>query len=165
MYNIVLKPSLVNELKKSRYFKSNLGLVSTIEKNGSRVYNDKDKFSYFYNTRYKTTIYMQGNIGDILFYIDYYIHDDLMAVYYNTEEFIFNFDFQMIKEKGIDFYLGHVLKTLETQYEERIKKAEESKIEIKKEGNADLLKVNPGNVTYEDLKAYLDKKNKNRYSV
>jgi hypothetical protein len=108
---------------------------------------------------------MQGNIGDILFYIDYYIHEDLMAVYYNTEEFIFNFDFNMVKEKGIDFYLGHVLKTLETEYEERIKKAEESKIEVKKEGNAEALSSNPGNVTYEDLKAYLEKKNKNRYSV
>jgi hypothetical protein len=165
MYNIVLKPSLINELKRSRHFRQNLGLVSTIEKNGSRVYNDKDKFSHFYNTRYNTTIYMQGSVGDIIFYIDYYIHDDVMAVYYNMEEFIFNFDFNIVKEKGIDFYLGHILKTLETEYEDRLKKAEESKIETKNKGNADLIIKNPGNVTYEDLKEFLDKKNKNRYSV
>jgi len=165
MYNIVIKPSLINEIKKSKYFRQNLGLVATIEKNSVRDYNPDDKFSYFYNTRYKTVIYSQGNIGDITFYIDYYIHDDLIAVYYNTEEFIFNYDFPLVKEKGIDFYLGHILKTMEEEYEERIKEAEETKLEVKKEGNAETLVSNPGNVSYDDLKAYLDNKEKNRYSI
>lgn len=165
MYNIVLKPELINELKKSKYFKQSLGLVPTIEKNGSRIYNDKDKFSYFYNNLYKTTIYMQGSIGNITFYIDYYIREDLIAMYYNTEEFIFNFDFKIVKERGIDFYMGHLLKKIDLEYQERLKKAEEEKIEVKKEGIADKITSNPGSVNYEDLKAYLDKKNKNRYSV
>ncbi len=165
MYNIVTRSSLINEIKKSKYWKQSLGLVTTVEHNGQRRYNEKDKFSFFYNTTYKTNIQMQGNLGDIIVYLDYYIHEDVIALYYNQEEFIFNFDPKMVKEKGIDFYLGHLLKTVETQYEERIKEAEEKKIEVKKEGDADILKSNPGAVTYEDLKAYLAEKNKNRYST
>jgi hypothetical protein len=165
MYNIVLKPGLINELKKSKYFKQRLGLVSTVDKNGSRIYNEKDKFSHFYNTLYKTTIYMQGSIGNITFYIDYYIREDLIAMYYNTEEFIFKFDFDVVKEKGIDFYLGHLLKKIDIEYEERLRKAEEKKIEVKKEGSADKIISNPGSVNYEDLKAYLEQKNKNRYTI
>lgn len=70
----------------------------------------------------------------------------------------------MVKDKGVDFFLGHLLKKVETEYEDRVKAAEEKKIEIKKEGNAEKLVVNPGNVTYDDLKAYLEQKNKNRYT-
>jgi len=164
MYNIVTKSSIINDIKKSRYFRQSLGLVTTVEHNGQRKYNEKDKFSFFYNTTYKTNINMQGNLGDIVVYLDYYIHEEVLALYYNQEEFIFQYDKKMVKDKGIDFYLGHILKTVETQYEERIKEAEDKKVEIKKEGNAETLKVNPGMVTYDDLKAYLAEKNKNRYS-
>jgi hypothetical protein len=164
MYNIVTKSSIINDIKKSRYFRQSLGLVTTVEHNGQRKYNEKDKFSFFYNTTYKTNINMQGNLGDIIVYLDYYIHEEVLALYYNQEEFIFQYDKKMVKDKGIDFYLGHILKTVETQYEERIKDAEDKKIEVKREGNAETLKVNPGMVTYDDLKAYLAEKNKNRYS-
>jgi hypothetical protein len=164
MYNIVTKPSIIDFIKKSKYYKQSLGLVTTVEHNGQRRYNEKDKFSFFYNTTYKTNIQMQGNLGHIVVYLDYYIQEEVLALYYNQEEFVFNFDTKMVKEKGIDFYLGHLLKTVETQYEERVKEAEEKKIEVKKEGNADVLKENPGMVTYEDLKAYLAEKAKNRYT-
>lgn len=164
MYNIVTRSSLINEIKKSKYWKQSLGLVTTVEHNGQRRYNEKDKFGFFYNTTYKTNIQMQGNLGNIIVYLDYYIHEDVIALYYNQEEFIFNFDPKMVKDKGIDFYLGHLLKTVETQYDERIKEAEDKKIEVKKEGDADILKSNPGAVTYEDLKAYLAEKAKNRYT-
>ena len=164
MYNIVTRSTLINELKKSKYYRQNLGLVTTIEHNGERRYNEKDKFSFFYNNQYKTNISMQGTIGDIIIYIDYYINEDVIALYYNTEEFIFNYDPKMVKDKGVDFYLGHLLKTMETQYEERMKEAEEKKLEVKKEGNADKLKLNPGAVTYDDIKKYLEQKNKNRFS-
>jgi len=164
MYNIVTRSTLINELKKSKYYRQNLGLVTTIEHNGERRYNEKDKFSFFYNNQYKTNISMQGTIGDIIIYIDYYINEDVIALYYNTEEFIFNYDPKMVKDKGVDFYLGHLLKTMETQYEERMKEAEEKKLEVKKEGNADKLKLNPGAVTYDDIKKYLEQKSKNRFS-
>ena len=39
-------------MKRSPFFRVSLGLVPTVEKNGSRSFNDKDKFSFFYNTKY-----------------------------------------------------------------------------------------------------------------
>lgn len=164
-YNIVTNQKIISEVKRSRYFKVNLGIVNTTEKNGNRLLNDKDNFAYFYNTNYKTTIQAQGNIGDIKFYIDYYIREDVMAFYYNDEEFIFDFEPSMVKEKGFDFYLGHLLKKIDTEYEDRIKEAEVKKAEPKKDGEADKIFKNPGSVTYDDLKAYMDKQNSMRYTV
>lgn len=165
MYNVVTKPSLIQELKKSKYYKQSLGLIPTVEKNGERVFNEKDEFNYFYSTRYNTTIYKQGNIGDISFYIDYYIHEDLMAFYLNTEEFIFNYDWNVVKNKGIDFFLGSLIKRIEVDESEKAKEAQDKKIEIKKEANPEKVFVNPGAVTYEDLKAYMAQKNKDRLST
>jgi hypothetical protein len=72
-------------------------------------------------------------------------------------------DYDLLKQKGIDFYIGHILKSVEEQYEERVKNEELRKLEEKPEGNADMITINPGSVTYADLKAYLDKRNKERY--
>lgn len=165
MYNIVTNQKIINLFKKSRYFKQSLGMVATIEKNGDRVYNDRDKFSFFYNNQYKTTIYCQGSVGNIMFYLDYYIREDILGVYVNTEEFVFKFDESLYNDRGSDFYLGHILKELETKHEERVKQAAESKIQVKKDGDPSKLTVNPGAVSYDDIKAYLKKKNEERYSV
>lgn len=163
--NVVSSYAVSGEFKKSRYFRQNLGLVATIEKNGRRVFNDKDKFNQYYNTQYRTIIYAQGNVGDIRFYADHFIKDNTFAVYQGEhfEEFLFKYDFELVNEKGIDFYLGHILKSVEEQYEERVRNEELKKLEPKPEGNPDLLTSNPGNVTYADVKAYLDKKQKERY--
>lgn len=166
-YNIVTNLKVITEIKKCRYFRVNLGLSATMESKNSdeRLLNDKDKFSHHYNTQYKTTIYAQGNIGDIKFYVDHYIKEDVMAVYYNTEEFIFEFDKSMVKDKGIEHYLGHILKNLETEHEERMKSAEEKKIETDKRiANPGLISNSPGAVTYDDIKAYMEQKNRERYS-
>jgi hypothetical protein len=164
MLNIVSSYQTLQEFKKSRYFRVSLGLVPTVEKNGSRVYNDKDRFAKFYNIQYNTTIYGQGNIGDIKFYVDHYIKDSSFAVYTEDfQEFLFQLDPLLIRDKGIDFYLGHILKTTEEEYDERVKANELKKIEEKPVGVSDKIFSNPGNVNYEDLKAYLAEKNKSRY--
>lgn len=159
-YNIVTNYKINQIIKSSsKYYKVSLGLSSTMQStSGDRVLNQKDDFAYFYNTTYKTTIMRQGSIGNISFYTDHYIMEDKVAFYYKQEEFIFDFDQAMVKEKGIDFYLGHLIKTIEVEYADRIKKKEEEK-ESKKVINADPNKVfkNPGSVSYEDLKAYLEK--------
>ncbi len=162
--NIVCGNQLINIFKTSRYFTQNLGLVATIESNGSREYNKKDKFSYFYNTLYRTTIYGQGNIGNIKIYIDYYIKDNDIAIYYGDsfEEFIFKYDDLSYKKKGMDFYLGNLIKLVEEEYEIRTKKEELKKLEEKPKGNPTKLTSNPGQVSYEDVKAYLEEKRKNR---
>ena len=164
-YSIVTNFRINQSFKsKSKYFKVSLGQVSTTDSNsGDRVYSQKDTFAYFYNTTYKTTIYGQGSIGNIKFYTDHYITEDHIAMYYDKEEFIFDYDEKMVKEKGVDFYLGNLIKTIETEYKHRLEKEEEVKEEIKKQvGDPDKVLNNPGAVTYADLKAYLDKKNSER---
>ena len=70
----------------------------------------------------------------------------------------------MFREKGMDFYIGHLLKEVDLAYQEKIKNDELKKIEEKPKGNADMIMSNPGAVTYEDLQAYLEKMRKERYS-
>jgi len=163
--NVISCQNVVNMFKTSRYFKQNLGLVTTVENNGRRSFNNKDKFSFFYNNQYKTTIYAQGNVGDIKFYVDHYIKDDTFAIYTgdNFEEFIYTFDLGMVREKGIEFYIGHLLKDVDSKYEEKVKNDELRHLEEKPKGNAENVTMNPGNVTYEDVKAYLELKQKERY--
>jgi len=158
-YNIVTNYKIVQSLKKSRYFRVNLGLSSTQETNsGDRLYSQKDDFAYFYNTNYKTTIYGQGNIGNIFIYTDHYIKEDKIAFYYDKEEFIFDFDEKIINEKGADFYLEHLIKKIETEHQERLTKKQETIEEQKKEvGDANKIFENPGAVKYADLKAYMEK--------
>ena len=165
MLSIVSNFQVLQNFKRSTYFRVSLGLVPTVEKNGSRVYNDKDKFAKFYNMQYNTTIYGQGNVGDIRFYVDHYIKDTSFAVYTeDLQEFLFQLDTLLIRDKGIEFYLGHILKTVEEEYEARVLANELKKIEEKPTGFSEKIFTNPGNVNYEDLKAYLAEKNKSRYS-
>jgi hypothetical protein len=166
-YQIVTNLKIMNYIKKSRYYRVNLGLANTVNdpKGGDRIFNQRDKFQFFYNNQYKTTIYGQGNVADMMFYVDHYIKDDVMAVYLGEEEFIFELDEKLIKEKGPDYYLGHILKELDDQHEERVKKVEEKKAEPIIEANPDKVMINPGAVNYADLQAYLKKKREERYSV
>lgn len=165
MLNIVTNYQILQEFKKSQYFKVNLGLIPTIEKNGTRKFNDNDQFSFTYNNAYNTTIYGQGNIGNIKLYTDHYITDPIFVVYTTDfEEFIFDFDKTMLRDKGIDKYLGFIIKTTEEQYDERVNTNALKKAEEKPKGNAENIFTNPGNVNYEDLKEYLKNKNKERYS-
>lgn len=164
-YNIVTNRNVLSDIKKSRHFKQNLGVVSTVEKNGSRVLNERDQFAFRYNTQYKTTISCQGNIGDIMVYIDHYIKEDVLALYYDVEEFIFNHDKKIIEEKGADFYIGHLIKQMEEQYEDRVRVSEEKKVEEVRKGDPNVVINNPGAATFEDIQAYLAEKAKNRYSV
>jgi hypothetical protein len=158
-YNIIL------EFKKSQYFSQNLGLVSTVEKNGTRVLNKKDGFAKFYNEMYRTIIYAQGNIGTIRFYNDYAIRDDNFAVYVgeNYEEFINTFDRKLVSQKGVDFYIGHLIKMAEEAYDEKLKNDELKKVENNKPGDSSMVLNNPGNVSYADLRAYLEDRNRSRY--
>ena len=46
---------------------------------------------------------------------------------------------------------------------EKVKNDELRQLEEKPKGNAENITMNPGNVTYEDVKAYLELKQKERY--
>jgi hypothetical protein len=159
-YYVVTNQKIIQDIKTSKYFKVNLGMSVTMEKNGERLLSDKDEFASSYNYQYKTSIYAQGNIGGIKFYTDHYIHDDKIAFYFNLEEFVFDYDKRLAIEKGgIDAYIGFLLKQVDEKYDERIADAKQKAEEkAQKVGSPDRLIKNPGAVTYDDLKAYLQSK-------
>jgi hypothetical protein len=164
-YNIVTNYKICLIFKRSSHFRVNLGLASTMEANsGDRLLNQKDDFAYFYNTTYRgATVLGQGNIGNIKIYSDPYIKEDLIAMYWDKEEFIFEFDQSMVNEKGVDFYLGHLIKKIEEEHDFRIHEEEKKKEESKqKVGNPDAIAINPGAVSYADLMAYLEKQRAER---
>lgn len=166
-FYIVTGRNTLNVFKKCKYFRQNLGIVSTVDKNGSRSLNDGDKFAFYFNSLYKTTIYANGNVGDVKFYHDAYINDKSIGIYIGDDgsydEFIFEYDNNLKQEKGIDNYIGYLLKESETEYESR-KEEEKIKREAPKpSGNSQKLSLNPGNVTYEDILAYKKSKNKKRF--
>ena len=100
-YNIVTNTSILGVIKTYKNFKKSMGFATTLEKNNERVLSDADKFAYFYNKRYNAAILGEGYIGDISFYNDYFIKEDQIAVYVGEEEFVFDFDWKLCKEKGI----------------------------------------------------------------
>ena len=131
----------------------------TMEKNGERLLSDKDQFAASYNFHYKASILAKGNIGGIKFYVDYYINEDKIVFYYNLEEFLFDYDKKLAIEKGgIDPYLGYLLKQVDELYEERMGINKQKSEEPIKSGNPDMLIKNPGSVTYEDVKKYIQQK-------
>jgi len=160
-YNVVTNQKVIQTIKKSKYFKVNLGMAVTMEKNGERIISDKDQFSISYNFQYKTTIYAQGNVGNIRFYLDYGIHEDILAIYYDLEEFLFDYDQDFIAHKGVDAYIGYLLKEVDDRYHEKVQKDKEKAEEKnQKIGSPDKLTINPGAVTYEDIQAYMKTKRK-----
>lgn len=166
-YIVTGRETINSVFKRCEYFKQNLGMVSTIGKNGHRILNNKDDFAFYFNTLYKTTIYGSGNIGDIVFYYDVYIKDKSIAVYICEDglydEFIFEYDRKLEKEKGINNYIGYLLKESETEYEVRKEKEKIKKETPKPVGNSQKLTLDPGNVTYDDILAYKKSKNKKRF--
>ena len=70
---------------------------------------------------------------------------------------------KLTKEKGIDHYIGFLLKDVDLKYEEKVKNEELRKLEPVSEGDPEKVFTNPGSVTYADVKAYLEKKQKERY--
>lgn len=162
-YNIVTNYKIIQEAKKYQHYVVSLGYSSTERDGDRRKLRDKDKFAYFYNNRYSTTIYGQGYIGDISFYTDHFIKEDLLAIYCDQEEFIFEYDHKLAYEKGIEWYLGSLFMRIEQQL--GIEKARAEEVTIKEEpvGNPYKLvpghaQYNPGNVTFEDVKAYKEAK-------
>ena len=159
-YNMVTSLKIINKIKSYKNFVVSLGYKNYTGPDEQKTLNDKDRFAFFYNSKYKTTIFGQGYIGDINFYVDHYITDDQIAIYFNKEEYPFNWDWKTVNEKGVEWYLGHLLKNIHDEINKK-EEIEEQKLEgdVKK---GDPYKVinNPGAVTFEDIKAYQEAKRK-----
>jgi len=158
-YNIVTNYR-INQLfkQKSKYYKINLGQAITLEsRSGDRELNSNDQFAFSYNTYYKTVILRQGAIGDITFYTDHFILDDMIKLYIDVEEFIHNVNFRKLEDMGVDAYLGEVLKNSKEEYEIRMDDTSDNETESSSVDVSERVITNPGAVTYEDLKAFMEK--------
>lgn len=156
MINIVCSIKVSNEIKKSKYFRHNLGL--SISHEDGRGIRRTDKFLCFYMDRYRSAIFAFGNIGMIKLYYDHYIKGDTMAIYNESDENIFEFDYIYAREHGIDSYLGKLIKEIETKNTE----VEELK-DDKYIGDATKIFNNPGQVRYADLVKYLEEKKRDKF--
>jgi len=165
-----MKVNIVSNYQINKYIKENskhyqvdLGFsIMSKEKGGELSLNKEDQFSFVYNNQYKTTIHKQGKMGDINFYTDHYINDDAIVIYLDREEFVYSFDFNYVNQKGVDNFMGSLLKRSELELDKITNPSVDQK-DIKKQGDAKKIYENPGSVIYEDIKSYLDKKNAERF--
>ena len=162
-YYVVSNNKIITDLARSSVFRTDLGYSATLpSSNGMRKINGNDEFAASYNTFYKTTISKKGRIGDIHFYVDGGINQNVLAFYKNYEEFIYEHNPNYILDYGIDAYIGYLLKKVDQDYSIRTKKEIplQEEVVVKPKGNADILVKNPGAVTYADLAKYLEEKRK-----
>jgi hypothetical protein len=158
MYTFVAPKRIIDQFKKSKWFKINLGRNISQKDKDNTVFqiNPEDVFVKYYYDLYKVIIQTEGSIGSLSFFTDHYINGNIVAVYFKDKEFVFEHDNNKIMRDGVDDYLGSIIKEIQTKYEEELKEAEE--IKITKEIDTNKFYSNPGSVTWEDIVAM--KKNK-----
>jgi len=155
-YNIVTN-SQINQFirQNSKYYKVDLGQSITLEdRSGDRVKNINDKFAYVYNHHYRSSILKQGHIGDIVFYTDHLITEDILRFYIDREEFVYEFNQKTMNLLGVDGFLGDILKTSEMSYNEIAGTPSDEDENFQKKSVFEKVLNNPGVVRYEDLQAY-----------
>lgn len=162
-YNMVTSYGILNIIKRSKYFKQELGYATFVaDPLGGKKVNDVDTFSAYYYNKFNTTIHSSGKIGDIHFYYDLYSLSKMIAYYIKHEdeyiEYIYDVDEKYINEYGIESFLSKIIKTSEDDYNNHFGNKEENN-KKKEKGNADKLTINPGAVKYEDLVQYMKNKN------
>lgn len=157
--NVVTNIQLMNEFKRSEYFRTNLGMATTMERSGERVLNKADTFASYYYSRYRSYPLGQGIIGELMFYVDHYIKDPLIAFYVDDQEFIFEYDSGHVEQHGINHYIGHLMMSVDTRMGIRQEKIEEEQdMRFSDVPDPNKLMMNPGAVNYEDLRAYIESK-------
>lgn len=162
-FNIVTNYNIIQQIKlKSKYFKVNLGQSLTVESvSGERERNTKDQFNFVYNRHYSRMALKHGFIGDVNFYNDSLIKENVLQLYIDNEEFFIPWDTKTIMEMGFDAWLGKILKENTEKFEEMRANQKEEIIEEKK-GDSRKVLLSPGSVTYDDMKAYLEAQMKER---
>ena len=160
MYNFVSSHIINQEFKKSKYYKTNLGRALSVKENERRVFkvNDEDLFVKFYLHKYNAVAYSEGTIGQINFFVDHHIKGDIIVVFYKEKDFLFEHNPGLLLKKGIDGYIGSFIEEIETKYLEEIENAKEIELEDIGNGDSSNISMNPGNVSYEDIKKYYKEK-------
>jgi len=172
MYKFISNKNVINKFKSSKYFKRDLGKVFISSKAKNENKFDLTQQEDFVKTYYKTTngvkLLKEGNIGQIEFYSDHTIGNNVIVYYDNTYDFNFIHNEKNMLDVGIEKYLGSMIKEIETKLLPNIKEqykqqqapqvSEEDKVLMAKQK----IKTNPGSVTYDDIKEILKSKKRFR---
>lgn len=166
-YFVVSSYKTINNIKNSsRYYKTNLGFSVSIDMGDDKVVSDKDRFAFAWQGSKGNSIFSSGEIGNVHFYVDHSQKDPHLICVHNFEEFIFDLDTFYIKEKGMDSFIGKMIKEVDEKFrtpkDENSSSALENIPEVLPHGNSEKLFKNPGQVRYEDVQEYLRSKNLRR---
>ena len=161
MINIVSSVQIINTIKtNSKYFSLDLG-HSALQENkkdfSGNLLNKIDEFVFNYRVTYNTSILKQGKMGDggsIGIYTDYSMKPDIVAVYDDNKEYICEYDKEMVKNKGIDSFLGYLIMEI-NKTNNNIDNMESGE-SIK--GNKERIFLNPGSVNIKDIEEFLKNK-------
>jgi hypothetical protein len=157
-WNITGTKKFVDKLKQSKYYKQSLGQSLTVEKNGGRKMR-QDVFTSWYYKNSKALIFKQGEIGNIHFYIDYYLKEDVVGFFLQNDldkhQYAINWEEEEIEENGIDNWLSNKLKEIDEQILESDLNKENKDNII---GDENKLQMNPGSVNWKDIEAFYKKK-------
>jgi hypothetical protein len=152
----------------SKYFKVNLGVSRTLDSPNSdqRDNNDRDRFAWAYSQYKGSAPFSSGEIGNVHFYTDHTLSGDRMLVYKNFEEFEISWNETMVKEKGIDAFIGSMMAYVDSELSKIGDTTQQQEIETdkktQKKGDPTKLFQNPGQATWEDVQRYMLQKNSGR---
>jgi len=168
MYKFISSKSIISQLKHSKHFKTDLGRAFINSGANNELKADlsrQEEFVKFYYKKYNEYLHKEGNIGQIEFYSDMKIKKDIV-IYYDKYDFVFLHSPTIMRDKGIEKYLGFMIKEIETKHLPKIinKQTLDDQEAVLSEEDKMLLaeqkiKNNPGMVTYDDIK-YLIKNRK-----
>ena len=160
---VIGKKYFIDEVTSSEYFKKDMGMSNTMvnSKTKDREMRE-DTFSTWYYNKYKRLLFKTGKIGNIEFFIDYYLKDDVVGFFLDKDlenhQYSKGCDIDDIKEKGINQWISITLKELDETLD-FVKRENEKEIN-KDSGTAEKLFTDPGNVSWKDIIEYQKRKNK-----
>jgi hypothetical protein len=159
-WSIIGPEYYIKEFQKSKYFQKTLGTALTTEnKNTGGRELVKNDFKTWYYKKFKSLLFLEGKIGPLELYTDYYIKKNVLGFFLKENpddyQYAIDWDGNYITENGIDSWLGKILKDVNESIEEENIKPKEEKV-----GDGNKLYTNPGEVSWDDLKDYMNKKKK-----
>jgi len=156
-FKFVSNKSIISKFKSSKLFKTDLGRSFTNSgKGGIKAdFSRQEDFVRNYYEANNQMLHKEGNIGKIEFYSDFRVNNKI-KVFYENYDFIFDYDMTSLRDKGVEAYLGSILKDIEINLLPNMKPKKVEKIELSEEQRIALaqqkIKTNPGAVTYDDIK-------------
>jgi len=165
-WSVVGDRVFINEVKNSKFFQQDLGeSFFSLDTSEKKLRNKS--FSTWYYKQTNSLIFKQGKIGNITFYLDYYLQKSIVGFFLeskeDTHQYAIDFDVNEIQNYEIDTWLGNKLQQVDSEvYESENKENQKEGTENIDQGDPEKVFNNPGEVSFKDLQAYYRKYKKNQ---